>query len=175
MRADKMFSAQARANKPIFYERNGKARSMQEVYEVIVSKHDAVTMIAEVGGKKNLRTSGELTQVATLPTLRSPLSGRRSTRNRSIIWPETRPRRSQCALESRIASRPVGQRDEFPQIPPLPEDNPLELAEATVPIPEGRPGKPAESTPSAVFLEEHVVVAAANPVHAAEPNRGLYP
>ncbi|MDN3719677.1 hypothetical protein QW131_12090 [Roseibium salinum] len=52
MRADKVFSAQARANKPIFYERNGKARSMQEVYEVIVSKHDAVTMIAEVSGKK---------------------------------------------------------------------------------------------------------------------------
>ncbi len=46
MRADKIFSAQARANKPIFYHSNGKARSMQEVYEVIVSKHDAVTMIA---------------------------------------------------------------------------------------------------------------------------------
>ena len=67
MRADAVFSTQAKANKPIFYHKNGTARSMQEVYEVIVSKHDAVTMIAEVSGKKNLRTSGELTQVATLP------------------------------------------------------------------------------------------------------------
>ncbi|PVB59979.1 transglycosylase SLT domain-containing protein [Labrenzia sp. 011] len=67
VRADSMFSAQARANKPIFYHRNGNARSMQEVYDVIVSKHDAVTMIAEVSGKKNLRTSGALTGVAQLP------------------------------------------------------------------------------------------------------------
>jgi hypothetical protein len=67
MRADKLFSRQARANKPIFYNRNGSARSMEEVYQVIVSKHDAVTMIAQAGGKKNLRTSGELLNVATLP------------------------------------------------------------------------------------------------------------
>ncbi|MCV0429401.1 MAG: transglycosylase SLT domain-containing protein [Roseibium sp.] len=67
MRADTVFSTQAKANKPIFYHQNGTARSVQEVYEVIVSKHDAVTMIAEVSGKKNLRASGELTQVATLP------------------------------------------------------------------------------------------------------------
>ena len=40
---------------------------MEEVYQVIVSKHDAVTMIAEVSGKKNLRTSGELRNVAALP------------------------------------------------------------------------------------------------------------
>lgn len=67
MRADKLFSRQARANKPIFYNRNGSARSMEEVYQVIVSKHDAVSMIAQAGGKKNLRTSGELLNVATLP------------------------------------------------------------------------------------------------------------
>ena len=67
MRADKMFSRQARANRPIFYNGNGSARSMQEVYEVIVSKHDAVSRIAEASGRKNLRTSGELLNVATLP------------------------------------------------------------------------------------------------------------
>lgn len=66
-RADSVFSAQARANKPIFYNRNGTARSMEEVYKVIVSKHDAVSMIAEAGGRKNLRTSGELQNVAALP------------------------------------------------------------------------------------------------------------
>ncbi|MTI42231.1 transglycosylase-like protein with SLT domain [Roseibium hamelinense] len=63
MRADALFSAQARANKPIFYHRNGAPRSMAEVYEVIVSKHDAVTMIASVNP---LKEEG-ITKVAALP------------------------------------------------------------------------------------------------------------
>ncbi|MBO6759057.1 MAG: transglycosylase SLT domain-containing protein [Roseibium sp.] len=68
MRADRLFSAQAKANKPIFYHRNGAARSMAEVYDVIVSKHDAVTMIASVSGsgRKPERVTG-LTEIAALP------------------------------------------------------------------------------------------------------------
>lgn len=61
-RADGMFSAQARANKAIFYNRNGSARSMAEVYDVIVSKHDSVNMIASVSP-----LSEGLTNIATLP------------------------------------------------------------------------------------------------------------
>ncbi len=96
MRADKVFSAQARANKPIFYHSNGKARSMQEVYEVIVSKHDAVTMIAQASTNKDLRTSGELTQVATLPNAKPADGAATINQNPSIIWQEIRQPPSQC-------------------------------------------------------------------------------
>lgn len=46
--ANSLFPAQAKANKAIFYNRDGSARTAAEVYDVIVSKHDAVTMIASV-------------------------------------------------------------------------------------------------------------------------------
>ncbi len=64
MRADKLFPAQARANKAIFYNRNGSARTTAEVYDVITSKHNTVTMIASAstGG-----TTGALSKVAALP------------------------------------------------------------------------------------------------------------
>jgi hypothetical protein len=63
MRADKLFPTQARANRSIFYHQNGSPRSASEVYDAIVSKHDAVTMIANVNG------SGPrgLTQSAAVP------------------------------------------------------------------------------------------------------------
>jgi hypothetical protein len=50
MRADKLFPTQARANRSIFYDRSGSPRTASEVYEAIVSKHDAVTMIASLSG-----------------------------------------------------------------------------------------------------------------------------
>ncbi|WP_417680562.1 transglycosylase SLT domain-containing protein [Roseibium sp.] len=50
MRADKLFPTQARANRSIFYDQNGSPRSASEVYDAIVSKHDAVTMIASLSG-----------------------------------------------------------------------------------------------------------------------------
>lgn len=50
MRADKLFPTQARANRSIFYDQNGSPRTASEVYEAIVSKHDAVTMIASLSG-----------------------------------------------------------------------------------------------------------------------------
>ena len=68
MRADKMFSRQARANKPIFYHSNGKARSMEEVYQAIVSKHDEVSKIAVASGKRGPGLSSELTAVAAVPS-----------------------------------------------------------------------------------------------------------
>lgn len=68
MRADAVFSKQARANKPIFYHRNGTPRSMEEVYNVIVSKHDAVTMIANVSDNGRQPKVRGLTEVAMLPT-----------------------------------------------------------------------------------------------------------
>jgi len=165
MRADKMFSAQARANKPIFYERNGKARSMQEVYEVIVSKHDAVTMIAQASGKKNLRTSGELTQVATLPNAKPIVGAPAKPAEFDHLAGDPA---AAFAMRSK-PQPPVQVAAAEPQMPQLPEDNPLELARARVPIPEARPGTPADSTPSAVFLEE-TVVATANPPAPQDPS-----
>nr|WP_323054700.1 hypothetical protein [Roseibium sp. DSM 29163] len=166
MRADKVFSAQARANKPIFYERNGKARSMQEVYEVIVSKHDAVTMIAEVSGKKNLRTSGELTQVATLPNAK-PVNGAPQINQKSFDHLAGDPAaafamRSKPAAPGAIAS--AGQ-----ALPEYPDASALELAQTTVPLPEGRPSRYAGRTASAVFLQEERVSAPATAPLPAEP------
>lgn len=134
MRADKMFSAQARANKPIFYHRNGKARSMQEVYEAIVSKHDAVNLIAHAGGKKNLRTSGELTQVATLPTAK-PTVG---VPAESVPFDHLAGDPAAAfAMRSKPAA-PVMTASAETAVPQLPEENPVELAAADLPQPERR-------------------------------------
>lgn len=156
-RADSVFSAQARANKPIFYNRNGTARSMQEVYEVIVSKHDAVTMIAEVSGKKNLRTSGALTQVATLPNAKP-------VQNPSPFDPQ---QIDQLAGDPAAAFAMRGKPQLTPQlaasdqgIPALPENNPVELAKAKLSIPESLTAETSQTSPSAVFLQEQVVTAA---------------
>ncbi|MEJ8475553.1 transglycosylase SLT domain-containing protein [Roseibium algae] len=65
MRADKLFPSQARANKAIFYHRDGQARTTSEVYDVITSKHDGVTMIANVSGATE--RAGDLAKVAALP------------------------------------------------------------------------------------------------------------
>lgn len=65
-RADRLFPAQARANKAIFYHGNGQARSVAEVYEVITGKHNNVTtMIASAVTPQSKPAS--LTQVAQLP------------------------------------------------------------------------------------------------------------
>ncbi|GAB4521565.1 MAG: hypothetical protein Tsb0019_23070 [Roseibium sp.] len=149
MRADKMFSAQARANKPIFYHRNGKARSMQEVYEVIVSKHDAVNLIAHAGTKKNLRTSGELTQVATLPNAKPSAGG-----------PVERVPFDHLAGDPAAAFAmqpkppvPVRNASADDAVPPLPEENPVELAEATLPQPERRRDQAAAQTPGEASIK----------------------
>ncbi|MHA7772313.1 transglycosylase SLT domain-containing protein [Roseibium sp. M-1] len=160
MRADKMFSAQARANKPIFYHSNGKARSLQEVYEVIVSKHDAVTMIAEAGTKKNLRTSGELQQVATLPNAK-PDTGLLALNEQAFDHLAGDPAaafalRSKPELPGQIASA-------SPSMPQLPEKDPLQFAEATMPLPESRPQQTVDAAPSTAFPEETVVAAASRP------------
>ena len=180
MRADKVFSAQARANKAIFYHRNGKARSMQEVYEVIVSKHDAVTMIAEAGSKKNLRTSGELTRVATLPNAKpTPTMPAIDQNNFDHLAGDP-------AAAFALRSKPMGpaQLAALEQGPPsLPTDNPvelaqtsvpvpdvraqapvmptLELAKATVPVPESRPQKNADIDRDTTFPDDLTVVASA--------------
>lgn len=65
VRADKLFPAQARANKSIFYNRDGSARTSAEVYSVIASKHDAVQMIAGLSGGKG---AGGLGDVAKVPS-----------------------------------------------------------------------------------------------------------
>ncbi|WP_417672334.1 transglycosylase SLT domain-containing protein [Roseibium sp.] len=70
VRADKLFPAQARANKAIFYHRNGSARTTAEVYDVITSKHNNVTMMASAA-KPGDRTS-ELLNVAALPNSKPP-------------------------------------------------------------------------------------------------------
>ncbi|WP_428641011.1 transglycosylase SLT domain-containing protein [Roseibium sp.] len=157
MRADKIFSAQARANKPIFYQRNGKARSMQEVYEVIVSKHDAVTMIAEASGKKNLRTSGELTAVATLPNAK-PVNDAPGINQDTFDHLAGDP-----AAAFAMRSKPMGPAQlaaAEQAVPQLPDADPVQLAEANVPLPQSRPERPSNTAASAVFLQEEKVAAA---------------
>ncbi|WP_420332698.1 transglycosylase SLT domain-containing protein [Roseibium sp.] len=131
MRADKMFSAQARANKPIFFHGNGKARSMQEVYEVIVSKHDAVTMIAQASGKTDLRTSGELLNVAALPTAK-PVHAMPGTdpQNFDHLAGDT-------AASFAMRSKPPGPEELARMQAELPDRNPVQLAEATTSLPRG--------------------------------------
>ncbi len=131
MRADKMFSAQARANKPIFFHGNGKARSMQEVYEVIVSKHDAVTMIAQEGGKTDQRTTGALLKVAALPAAK-PVHA----------MPGTDPQNfdhlaGNTAASFAMRSKPPGPEELAQAHAELPAGNPVQLAEATTSIPQG--------------------------------------
>ncbi len=45
------FAAQAKANRGIFYNRDGSARTAAEVYDVLVRQHDVTTMIAQTGTK----------------------------------------------------------------------------------------------------------------------------
>lgn len=138
MRADKMFSAQARANKPIFFHGNGKARSMQEVYEVIVSKHDAVTMIAQASGKTDLRNSGELLNVAALPTAK-PVQA----------MPGADPQifdhlAGDAAAAFAMRSKPPGPEELARAQAALPDGNPVELAEAATSLPRGGETQAAE-------------------------------
>lgn len=63
-RADKLFPVQARANRSIFYQGDGSPRSAAQVYDVLVSKHDAVSMIAGLNGPGSTATSRGLTQTA---------------------------------------------------------------------------------------------------------------
>jgi hypothetical protein len=149
MRADQMFSAQARANKPIFYHRNGKARSMQEVYEVIVSKHDAVSLIAQAGGKKNLRTSGELTQVATLPNAKPATAGPVEQVPFDHLAGDPA---AAFAMQSKPPA-PVRTASADPAVPQLPEENPLELAEATLPQPERRRDQAGAQVPDEASIK----------------------
>ncbi len=143
MRADKMFSKQARANKPIFYHSNGKARSMEEVYDVIVSKHDAVSMIAAAGGKKDLRKSGELTQVATLPNAKpSTLHADLNSFDHLAGDPAAAfAMRSKPLSPAQIAAANVSAG--------LPAENPVELARASVPLP--KTGRTGETDASRAF------------------------
>ncbi|MBO0344861.1 lytic transglycosylase domain-containing protein [Roseibium sp. CAU 1637] len=62
--ADQLFPTQARANKAIFYNRDGSSRSNAEVYAAITSKHDAVTMIADAASGND---SGSTTAAAFVP------------------------------------------------------------------------------------------------------------
>ncbi|MFN4011897.1 MAG: lytic transglycosylase domain-containing protein [Pannonibacter sp.] len=49
-RADSVFPAQAKANRSIFYDKTGGARTLSEVYANLVSKHETFTMIAGPSG-----------------------------------------------------------------------------------------------------------------------------
>jgi hypothetical protein len=176
MRADQVFSAQARANKPIFYHRNGQARSMEEVYQVIVSKHDAVNMIAEAGGRKNLRTSGELLNVAALPNAK-PGSGApvtapvpfddlagdpaaafamRSKPQPPSMMAEAKPKdfdhlAGDPAAQFAMRSKPDAPVQMAAATVPVQPELPLDLPEtvANAPVPEGRPQTVAVADPGA--------------------------
>ncbi|MEP3045745.1 MAG: transglycosylase SLT domain-containing protein [Roseibium sp.] len=146
MRADKIFSAQARANKPIFYHGNGKARSMEEVYQVIVSKHDAVTMIAEASGRKNLRTSGELQNVAALPNAKP-------AGNIPVFNPEAFDHLAgDPAAAFAMRAKPMGpvqMAEAEAAAQGLPVGNPLDLAKVNAPLPKGQLTGAAETVVAA--------------------------
>ena len=154
MRADKMFSAQARANKAIFFHGNGKARSMQEVYEVIVSKHDAVTMIAEASGKTDLRTSGALTNVAALPTAK-PINALPGIDHQNFDHLAGDP-----AAKYAMRSKPPAPGQLANAGAELFKGDQVQLAESTVPLPQGGSGQSAAAQDGTA---ESVVSAAARP------------
>lgn len=154
MRADKMFSAQARANKAIFFHGNGKARSMQEVYEVIVSKHDAVTMIAEASGKTDLRTSGALTNVAALPTAK-PINALPGIDHQNFDHLAGDP-----AAKYAMRSKPPAPGQLANAGAELFKGDQVQLAESTVPLPQGGSGQSAAPQDGSA---ESVVGAAARP------------
>lgn len=154
MRADKMFSVQARANKAIFFHGNGKARSMQEVYEVIVSKHDAVTMIAEASGKTDLRTSGALTNVAALPTAK-PINALPGIDHQNFDHLAGDP-----AAKYAMRSKPPAPGQLANAGAELFKGDQVQLAESTVPLPQGGSGQSAAPQDGSA---ESVVSAAARP------------
>jgi len=139
MRADKVFSAQARANKAIFFHGNGKARSVQEVYEVIVSKHDAVTMIAEASGKTNLRAPGVLTNVAAMPAAK-PGSGTPGIdqQNFDLLTAD-------AASAFAPRPKPPGPSQAAAAAAELLATNPVELAKTEVPLPQGTASQTASA------------------------------
>lgn len=161
MRADKMFSAQARANKPIFYERNGKARSMQEVYEVIVSKHDAVLRIASAGNSKDLRSSGELLNVAALPSSK-PLHA-----IQGIDQEEFDHLAGDPAAAFAMRSKPLSPGQIAAAASGLPGVNEIALAETSVPLPQRRPDQSTEA--AGPGEPAPVTVAAANQPEPQDP------
>lgn len=173
MRADKAFSPQARANKAIFYHRNGKARSMQEVYEVIVSKHDAVSMIAQANGKKNPRTAGELTQVATLPNAKPTVGAPLDTNGFDHLAGDPA---AAFAMRTKPQA-PVQVASAAPAVPQLPEENPVQLASSEVPLPEVRrePQDPREaSIKGSDFSATTRVVSAFQATETASPFEALF-
>ncbi|MET1410942.1 transglycosylase SLT domain-containing protein [Roseibium sp. HPY-6] len=163
MRADKMFSSQARANKPIFFHSNGKARSMQEVYEVIVSKHDAVTMIAEANTKTNLRAPGVLTSVAALPESKpafgAPAPGQEQFDPHSL----------EAATAFAMRSKPLSPAQQAAAAADLPASNPLAFAQTSVPVHQRENPTPADAGASRETGAENSVVAAARPTEPQDP------
>ncbi|MEM9634886.1 MAG: transglycosylase SLT domain-containing protein [Pseudomonadota bacterium] len=165
VRADSMFSTQAKANTPIFYHPNGNARSMEEVYEVIVSKHNAVTMIAEAGGNKKSSLSGGIASVAAAPNAKPAhpsqlvdpnnfdhLAGDPAAAFAMRAKPPA-PAQQIAASGEGDNSRSLGQT--------------VELAKVSVPIPSRRPDETSSSEKREETLEDQTVVARNTP--ATEP------
>lgn len=62
-RADAVFPAQAKANRSIFYEKDGSARSLSEVYANLTSKHENFTMVARAPGASGQPAASQPTAV----------------------------------------------------------------------------------------------------------------
>ena len=58
VRADSVFPAQAKANRSIFYDAKGSARTLAEVYDNLISKHENFTMVAGLTGAGGSRAQG---------------------------------------------------------------------------------------------------------------------
>ncbi|MES0881568.1 transglycosylase SLT domain-containing protein [Roseibium sp. SCP14] len=172
MRADSMFSTQAQANKPIFYHPNGSARSIEEVYEVIVSKHNAVTMIAEAGGAKKSSLSGGLTSIAALPNAKPAhpsqlvdpknfdhLAGDPAAAFAMRGKPEV-PVQATAAAGAGEGARPLG--------------GAVELAKAAVPVPGRRPDETSRTADAGGSRRDEAVssgkIASAQPPVVASIN-----
>jgi hypothetical protein len=81
-RADLLFPAAAEANRPIFYKKDGEPRSVQEVYQNLVSKHEGTdaTRIAEEAAKRPANTKRQA-NVAERAGVLSEIAGGDSRRS----------------------------------------------------------------------------------------------
>jgi len=98
--AAETFTAQAKANRGIFYKRDGEARTMSEVYANLVAKHGGGTPI----------TTGTMTAYANAAPSANPLAGPANPSERVMQgWKATEPQAAFHGLFRNDPSAPIRQ------------------------------------------------------------------
>ncbi len=80
--AAKLFPAQAKANPAIFYDKNGKARTIRDVYRVLVAQHEALgttAAVAATGGNAVVTTGSNADMPMNFADLFSQTTGQRKS------------------------------------------------------------------------------------------------